>query len=254
MVDDPQISFGNQILTVKLNEPYQGKIQAKLSFYPQFHYGDRLAFEGKIDLPQAGSYANYLAKENISGLANFPKAELEKSGLGSPIRAALFKFKNSISDSYSKILAPEQAALLGGLILGERGGFSKEFKKAMSLSGTAHLTALSGQNITIISTAVATAVGFFVAISNFHRGHFNYFKFCGYDWLWLVSRPGGHYGIRRFIGQLDGSDLRPRNSIALAAFLITLSNPKVLIFDLGFQLSFWRFWALFIFGRRLSDC
>ena len=45
-------------------------------------------------------------------------------------------------------------------------------------------------------------------------------------------------GFAVLLANLTGRIYDPRNSIALAAFLITLSNPKVLIFDLGFQLSF----------------
>ncbi len=160
VIDDPQYSFNTQTLTVELGENYRGKIQVKLMLYPQFHYGDKLAFKGKIESSLASSYANYLAKERINGSSNFPQAKLEKSGLGSKIKSVLFNFKHSIIDSYRKVLPPDQAALLAGLIFGERGNIDKDFKQAMSLSGTTHLTALSGQNITIIVVAIAAAVGF----------------------------------------------------------------------------------------------
>ena len=238
-IDGPQINSGNQTLTVKLNEPYQGKISAKLALYPRFHYGDKLAFRGKIEAPPPGSYADYLAKENISGLTNFPEVKLEKSGLGSPIKAALFKFKNSIVDSYSKILVPEQAALLAGLIFGERGGFSKEFKKAMSLSGTTHLTALSGQNITIISSAVAAAIGFLLSpFLTFIAAILIILGFVAMTGFGSSAVRAAIMGFAVLLANLTGRIYDPRNSIALAAFLIALFNPKVLVFDLGFQLSF----------------
>ena len=177
-----------------------------------------------------------------------------KSELGSPIKAALFKFKNSITDSYSKILAPEQAAFLAGLIFGERGGLTKEFKEAMSLSGTTHLTALSGQNITVIVVATATAIGFifspfttFIATVLFVLG---FVAMTGFD---SSAVRAAIMGFVVLLASLAGRIYNPRNSIALAAFLITLFNPKSLVFDVGFQLSFWRFWVLFISGRRLSD-
>lgn len=239
IIDDPQINFGNQTLTVKLNEPYQGKISAKSALYPRFHYGDKLTFRGKIEAPPPGSYANYLAKENIGGLMNFPEIKLEKSGLGSPIKAALFNFKNSIVDSYSKILPPEQAALLAGLIFGERGGFSKEFKKAMSLSGTTHLTALSGQNITIISTAVAAAIGFFLPpFLTFSATILIILIFVAMTGFGPSAVRAAIMGFAVLLANLTGRIYDPRNSIGLAAFLITLFNPKALVFDLGFQLSF----------------
>lgn len=246
VIDDPQINSGTQTLTVRLNEPYRGEILVKLSLHPQFNYGDKLIFDGKISLPsiisvgrQGGSYAKYLAKKGISGLANFPEVKLAKSGLGSPTKAALFKFKNSIISSYSKILAPDQAALLAGLIFGERGGFTKEFKEAMSLSGTAHLTALSGQNITIIVMAVAAAVGFvfspFIAFMATILFVFGFLAMTGFD---SSAVRAAIMGFVVLLASLSGRVYNPRNSIALAAFLITLFNPKLLVFDIGFQLSF----------------
>jgi competence protein ComEC len=213
--------------------------------YPQFHYGDKLAFKGKIEKPSAlptqadGSYANYLAKERINGLSNFPQAKLEKSGLGSKIKSALFNFKHSIVDSYQKVLAPNQAALLAGLTFGERGNLDKDFKKAMSLSGTTHLTALSGQNITIIVVAIAAAIGFiFSPFTTFIITILVILGFVAMTGFDTSAVRAAIMGFAVLLAKLVGRIYDPRNSIALAAFLITLFNPKALAFDVGFQLSF----------------
>jgi len=239
VIDDPQYSFNTQTLVVQINEPYRGKIQAKLSLYPQFHYGDKLAFEGKIEASPPGSYANYLAKERINGLSNFPKAELVKSRLGSKIKSTLFNLKHSIIDSYQKVLPPEQAAFLAGLIFGERGNLGKDFKKAMSLSGTTHLTALSGQNITIIVVAIAAAIGFifppFMTFIITILVILGFVAMTGFD---PSAVRAAIMGFIVLLANLAGRIYEPRNSIALAAFLITLFNPKSLVFDVGFQLSF----------------
>ena len=52
---------------------------------------------------------------------------------------------------------------MAGITLGERAEFSKEFKEAMSKSGTTHLVALSGYNITILVLAVAYVLNFFAS-------------------------------------------------------------------------------------------
>jgi len=239
VVDDPQYSFNIQTLTIQLNEPSKGEIQVKLMLYPQYHYGDKLSFKGRIEETPIGSYANYLAKERINGSSNFPEAKLIESGLGSKTKSALFNFKHSIIDSYQKVLAPKQAALLSGLVFGERGDIDKDFKKAMSLSGTTHLTALSGQNITIIVVAIAAAIGFifpqsltlFITILVI----LGFVAMTGFD---SSAVRATIMGFTVLLANLVGRIYNPRNSIALAAFLITLFNPKSLVFDVGFQLSF----------------
>ncbi|MFA5084015.1 MAG: ComEC/Rec2 family competence protein [Candidatus Paceibacterota bacterium] len=239
VVDDPQYSFNTQTLTVQLDEPCRGKIQIRLMLYPKFHYGDKLAFKGKIESIPDGSYADYLAKEKINGSSDFPEAELIKSGLGSKIKSALFGFKHSIVDSYYKVLPPNQAALLAGLTFGERGNLDKDFKEAMSLSGTTHLTALSGQNITIIVVALAAAIGFF--FPRFLTFMITILVILGFVAMTGFDSSAVRAAIMGFVvlsANLAGRIYQPRNSIALAAFLITFLNPKSLVFDVGFQLSF----------------
>ena len=239
VIGDPQYSFNTQTLTVQLNEFYRGRISVKLMLYPKFRYGDELAFKGKIEAPPPGSYANYLAKEKINGLANFPKAELEKSGLGSPIKSALFNFKRSIIDSYQKVLPSDQAAFLAGLTFGERGGLTKEFKEAMSRSGTSHLVALSGLHLTIISVAVAILMGYlFSPALAFLFTALSIFGFVAMTGFAFSAVRSAIMGFAVLLAKLVGRIYDPRNSIALAAFSITLFNPKAVVFDLGFQLSF----------------
>ncbi|MDP3052596.1 MAG: ComEC/Rec2 family competence protein [bacterium] len=246
VVDDPQYSSNTQNLTVQLGEPRRGRISVKLMLYPKFHYGDELIFKGKIEKPSDSfigqidsSYVNYLAKEKINGLSGFPEAKLEKSGMGSKIKSALFNFKHSIIDSYQKVLPPNQAALLAGLIFGERGNLDKDFKQAMSLSGTTHLTALSGQNITIIVVAIAAAIGFiFPQSMTFAITILVILGFVAMTGFDPSAVRATIMGFIVLLANLAGRIYEPRNSIVLAAFLITLFNPKSLVFDVGFQLSF----------------
>ena len=101
-----------------------------------------------------------MAKEGIFGIVSYPKTELIDSGHGSKIKSSLFSLKEKTINVFQKVLPSENAAFLAGITLGERAEFSKEFKEAMSKSGTTHLVALSGYNITILVLAVAYVLNF----------------------------------------------------------------------------------------------
>ncbi len=225
---------GQQKLVVDLNEPYRGKILVKLQPYPGFNYGDLIKFEGTIN-PSA---ANYLAKDGIFGTTDFPKTELLSVDNGSKIKAALFNLKEKTVGVFQKVLPSERAAFLSGITLGERAEFSKELKEQMKNSGTTHLVALSGYNISIIILAA-----------------FNVFIFFGRRWAFVLSvllvivfvlMTGAEASVVRaalmggiaLTAQQIGRLYSFRNAIAVAAFLMVLQNPKVLSFDIGFQLSF----------------
>jgi competence protein ComEC len=231
---------GNQQkLTVALQPPSSGNILIKLQPYPGFDYGDLINFEGVIKRPKPVSYADYLAKEGIFGTIAFPKTELIAKNQGSAIKSFLFKFKEKIVINFQKTLPPEKSAFLAGITLGERAEFSKEFKEAMSKSGTTHLVALSGYNITIIVLAMFALFNYFLS----RRLTFILTILVIFGFVLMAGAEASvvRAAIMGFIALLASQVSRlygVRNAIILAAFFMVLINPKVLYFDTGFQLSF----------------
>lgn len=183
VVSNPLVKSSSQEFKLKLYLPFKGSILVKTGLYPSVRYGDELDIQGVIRRPFSASYALYLAKERISGVVSFAKVEITDSDKGSVIKRRLFGIRNKMIASFQRVLPREEAAFLGGLTLGSRSEFSKEFTEAMSLSGTTHLVALSGYNITII---VWAAMGVFAwAFSrrlSFFVDSFSYYGFCCNDW------------------------------------------------------------------------
>lgn len=227
-----------QTLAVKLESPYRGRIQVNAARYPDFQYGDLIKISGTIKKP-AEDFADYYKKENISGIVNYAQVSLIKSGQGNFIKSELLAFKNRIIETFKNNLPAEKAAFLAGITLGERQEFSKEFEEKMSLSGTTHLVALSGYNVSVVAMVVAGFFGLYFSRSiTFYLSVLIIILF--------VLMTGGEASIVRaaimgIIALLAKETERlysMRNAIVIAAFLMTLFNPWVLVFDLGFQLSF----------------
>jgi competence protein ComEC len=215
------------------------EILVKTARYPEFHYGDLVLINGAVKKPEPKSYAQYLTKEGISGVISYPKIDLVAAGKGSPIKSFLFDFKNSIVDSFGRVLPSEESAFLSGLVLGERSDFSREFKDAMQTSGTTHLVALSGYNVSIIVLGVMTIFTMFLK-----RKTALIFTF-----LFLLSfvlMTGAEASVVRaaimgalvVIARDSGRIFNVRNAIMLAGLAMVLVNPMVLVFDAGFELSF----------------
>ena len=228
----------NQKLAIDLQNPYSGKVLIKLKPYPEYKYGDLIKLEGKIEKPE-GDYATYLEKDGIYGISNFPKNNFVSSGNGSAIKSFLLGIKEKIVSSFEKVLSPEKSAFLSGLTFGERTEFSKEFKNQMSKSGTTHLVALSGYNISILVAAVSILLGYFLS----RRATF---------WVTIliivgfVLMTGAEASVVRaaimgailLLANKVGRIYSFRNAIVITAFFMVLVNPKILRFDIGFQLSF----------------
>lgn len=238
VIENPQRGNSQQ-LVIELKPPYSGKILITLQAYPSFDYGDVIFFNGMIQNPAPAQYADYLGKDGIFGVAYSPKFELIAKNQGSNVKLFLFKFKEKILATFQKTLPMENAAFLSGLNFGERAEFSDSFKQAMKNSGVSHLVALSGYNITVIVIAVSGLLGYFLSRRLT-------FILTIPAILIFVAMTGAQASVVRaaimgFIALLATQTSRVfsvRNAIVLAAFFMVLVNPKVLRFDIGFQLSF----------------
>lgn len=214
-------------------------IQIITSRYPEFEYGDRIKINGIIKKP-AGEFLSYFEKEGVEGLMLFPKIELISKNNGLSIKAALFKIKSFFETSFKKVLPFEQAAFLSGLTLGSTAEFTDEFKEKLRLTGTTHLVALSGYNISIIVRYFGSLIAL-LWISRKLKLSLSVFAVIGF-----VVMTGAEPSVVRaaimamilLLADNIGRIAYIPNVITAAALVMILINPKILAFDIGFQLSF----------------
>ena len=109
----------------------------------------------------------------------------------------------------------------------------------MSLSGTTHIVALSGYNISVIVLAAGTLFSFF-----FSR-LISFYLSVGFIILFVLMTGveasiirAAIMGVIVLLAEETERIYSIRNAIIISAFLMVLFNPRVLAFDLGFQLSF----------------
>ncbi len=238
IVREPERGTGQQFV-LDLAPPHSGKILVRERLYPQFFYGDTIHLKGVIQEPQPEGYAHYLAKDGVVGISVFPKTEKVAGGGGSIIRRALFATKGKTIAVFNRILPAEEAAFLAGLTLGERSGFSKELIESLKASGTTHLVALSGYNITLIVVAIRRSLGRMLSRQS------AFFLTLGLISLFVVMTGAEASVVRAAImgailllAQEIGRPSSFRNAITLTAFGMALINPLIVRFDVGFQLSF----------------
>lgn len=240
---EPGMRPKSQSFVVK-DQKTRARILVTARLYPEYAYGDFLKLSGKINKPENFSedfdYAAYLAKDDIFYTMSFPQAEVLGRGQGGKLRGWLFKIKEGFSRNLDIVLPEPHASFMAGLILGERKSFSAELNQELQTTGTTHLVALSGYNITIVGDALLK---------------FLMFLFIPFSWAFIVAVAGiilftvatgaaasvvraAIMGVLVLVARREGRRYRIRNALALAAAIMLLANPKVLRFDIGFQLSF----------------
>ena len=220
-----------------------GSILVVAKKYPEFSYGDKVEIAGKLKTPQSGEdfdYQKYLAKDDIYSIVYFPEIKLLAQNQGNWLMGKLLFVKNKFKNSVNQILIEPQGAFLAGLLLGEKRGLPTGLMANFSRTGTTHIVALSGYNITIIAIALMLLFNFFMV-----RRQISFWLSVGVIVLFVLMTGAAAsvvraavMGILVLVAQQSGRLYRIKNALIFAGALMIYFNPKILTWDVGFQLSF----------------
>jgi competence protein ComEC len=226
------------------DEPRVGLIQvAAYGVLPPLTEGQRVAAPLRLSRatgfrnPGTYDYAAHLARDGIFVLAT-TRADsvtaLDDPGPPWPVRV-----KHESVAAIGRALPPTSAALLAGLLLGDRTELPRDVDDAFRRAGVYHVLAVSGFNVGILAASVwvlcrllrlphrASAVTAIIVVIGFA----------------LVVGPEPSVlravvmAVLVLVASLLDRDASVTNSLALAALVILAARPSDL-FDPGFQLSF----------------
>ncbi|MEK7645209.1 MAG: ComEC/Rec2 family competence protein [Patescibacteria group bacterium] len=224
----------------------RSNISVSVPLYPPVRYGDRLRISGVLVKPEAFlsdngrmfDYPSYLALDNVYYQLKNVRSTIVGHGSGGWLKDKLFTFRELFLRRIGERFAVPESALLAGLLLGEKSSLGKPLEDAFRKAGVIHIVVLSGFNITIIGVAVM------YLLSGLPR---RISIVSGIVFIALFSIMTGaaatvvRSAIMAVIALLAALFYRtydvPR-ALFLAAFLMVLFQPGVLIFDPSFQLSF----------------
>ena len=146
--------------------------------------------------------------------------------------------RNLYTISLNEVLAYPQSSLASGLVLGIKSSFPQDLKQAFINTGTIHIVAVSGFNITIMLKIFADWLKYFGRFFSFFGGTVVIVLFIilvgGQASVVRAGIMGWLFLLAKFIHRLPSI----RNALFVTAFLMILQEPAILVKDIGFQLSF----------------
>lgn len=211
-------------------------------------YGDRI--RGLFTLRRPRGYLNpggfnyplYLRTMDVSleGWAGEGDAlERRGSGEGSMLHGWAYTLRDRMIRAVSQLLPPDQAALLVAITLGERSGIPQRINEAFLGSGTYHIVAISGLNVSLLAGALfflLRAIRVPLRLSALlSMGLISFY----------AALAGGSPSVVRAAVMADiyllalmlDREADPWNTLALSALTLLLWQP-LFLFDAGFQLTF----------------
>ncbi len=247
IIDESDIRENNQKLNVKIKEgKEQTEILVTTGFWDEFKYGDEVKIAGELQKPEnfitdtgkEFDYVNYLRKDGILYVMNYSKVEIISSSHGFWLRDILFKIKNKFLEKINYAVSPPESTLLGGLILGERSTFSAEMRQKFIDTGTIHIIALSGYNVTIVAEWFMKLFAFLPQNIGIGAGIFAVILFVLMSGANSTAIRAGIMAILVLIARATGRNYDVARALILAGIIMILFNPFILRYDVSFQLSF----------------
>ncbi len=249
VTDDPTAAGRTQRVRASVQEvfanggwqPSSGGVHVETGLFPEYRYGDFIEFAGKLETPQASGsfdYADYLARQGIQSIAAYPSVRTIAHNKGTPALQALHSVRQRLGSALERALPEPQAALARGILLGQRASIPQDLTDQMNATGTSHLVAISGQNVSLVAALIIAALAWL--IGRRRAALVTMLAIAGYTALTGASPSvvrGAIMGEVFVLATLLGRPASASASIALAAAIMTGLNPRV-VHDVSFQLSF----------------
>lgn len=206
-----------------------------------FAPGDQVRATGLLQRPgefDRFSWSEHLARRGIHSVMRDASVELLASRQRVSLQSALYDLNRRAGRQISASLPAPWSALLKGILLGDESGLAPDLREDFNATGAAHVIAISGFNMIVLSGAVlallrrarlAPAVTATTAILTI----LFYAILVGADPP--VMRAALMSCMLVIAGVLRRRVFTP-TSLAFAVLLLSLENPTVL-WDIGLQLS-----------------
>ena len=221
-------------------EAADGAVLISVNQYAEHLPGERARVTGELEeapVFEGFDYQGYLESQGIVGTMLFPEVVVVEEAPWS-LRRMSAEARLELERSLQRALPEPEASLAGGIAFGRDANLPDDLAQDFRDTGLAHLTAVSGSNVTIVTGLVFYLVtpllGRRRAIPVAAVGLFLYVLAAGLTWS--VLRAGVMAGV--FLGGIALG--RPQASLAalgLAAIVLTAMQPSAAA-DVGFQLSF----------------
>ena len=215
--------------------------------------GDRVMVEGEISRPQIGEdgfdYSRYLATKKISALVEATSVRpvgQQRGWIGQVHR------RTDVALGYG--LRPREAAVVRGMVLGDRSLMPEKLEKSFQRSGITHVLAISGQHVVILAALIYFAIRIFAVPPTIRAG-----LTMGLMWVYILIAGAPPSAIRAGVvatfvlaAPLLGRQVLALHFMTTMLALVLAYNPQ-LIYSTGFQLSVAAVFGILLLTRPLKS-
>lgn len=224
------------------SDEFEGRVLVIGNRYPRYFYGECFkvaGFQQKPEIFEGFAYDKYLARYDLYSViyrATFEPVTENNGGM--IVFDILYRVKGIFEDQLEKIYAEPHGSFMAGLILGSRRGIPDRLMEDFNTTGLTHIIAISGYNITLIIVIVSAIFGFLERKRQIIASVIFIVLFVILVGASAAVVRAAVMGVISLLALWYGRQNFVTNTLIIAAFVMNLWNPKILVYDIGFQLSF----------------
>lgn len=233
-----------------------GRVQAETTEVIGVAYGDRLQVRGWLSTPRnrpGFPEADVLERSGVFSVLHAVEVETLATGQGNPVLGFFYRLRQRALTALAAAVPPEEAALLGGVVLGADETMPTHLQQVFSRTGTTHILAVSGFNVALVAGTFGALFGRWLGA---RRGAVAAALAIASYTILVGAEPSavrasimaGLAIVARLLGR-RGNAL---TSLAATGMIMTAWRPS-LLGDIGFQLSFAATLGLVIFAEPLEQ-
>lgn len=219
----------------------RGEWEVRVKGYTDFIPGDVVEVEGVMD--ERG-------REVESKVLSI---KYQEKGLFDYLLVQIAHLRRWAVRMLQRVLPEPHASLAIGILLGVKRGMSREFYDQLVSTGTLHVVAASGYNVTVVAGSILSLIGLvlpkYVAIAASLLGVAVYVLIAGAG---PAIVRAGVMGCLSLIGVMLGRMSEARWLLWVTAWVMLMIKPE-LVADIGFQLSVSATVGLLYVGTALSS-
>lgn len=229
-------------------------------------YGDKVLIAGKLEVPgkfetdlgRVFDYENYLKAKGVEYRIAFAELEVVDSGLGNPIISRLLFVKQSFINSVEKIIPEPAVGLSSGLLLGVKSALGDDIETDFRRTGIIHIVVLSGYNVMLVVTFIMFCFSFLLPLRmRVVAGVLSIIAFALIVGLSATVVRASVMALLVLLAESLGRKYDVMRALLFAGLVMIIINPFILIYDIGFQLSFMATLGLLLvvpeFEKRLLE-
>lgn len=238
-------------------EQVQGAMYVYAPIYPKLEYGTTIRFACEVIPPapiEEFRYDRFLAAQGIVGSCFLKESPFVIASAKPNAQTLIHTLRAMAINRLNRVFGEPHASLVAGLYFGEQ-RFSEEWAERFRITGTTHVVAASGYNVSLVASLLFT---FAVAIGLWRKQAF-FLILVGIVVYAIVAGldppiiRASIMGALVLLAKQLGRKSRMDNVLLLTFAIMLVQEPRLVVDHIGFQLSAISTLALIYLAPKLEN-